>query len=287
MLSEAIRAGLRAVGRATIDAGAVATPTAGVLVRHLHAAGGIQITASHNPSPYNGLKLFSAEGRVIPAGPGQEVLQQYREGKPAWAPHDQIGEELEDDDPHEAHLRAVLKTVDVPRIRSRRFRVLLDSNRGAGGPLGRRLLEELDCCVTVLGERPDGQFEHTPEPTAENLAGVLSSVLECGAEVGFCQDPDADRLAVIDENGRYVGEEYTLAMCVDHVLRERKGLVAANCATSRMTEDLAKGYGVPYLRTAVGEANVVDGMLAHQAVFGGEGNGGPIDRAWATSVTAL
>jgi phosphomannomutase len=131
--------------------------------------------------------------------------------------------------------------------------------------------------VTVLGERPDGQFEHLPEPTAENLAGVLSSVLGCAAEVGFCQDPDADRLAVIDENGRYVGEEYTLAMCVDHVLRQRKGLVVANCASSRMTEDLAKRYGVPYLRTAVGEANVVDGMLVHQALFGGEGNGGPID----------
>ncbi len=277
MLSEAIRAGLRAVGRATIDAGVLATPTAGVLVRHLHAAGGIQITASHNPSPYNGLKLFSAEGRVIPARPGQQVLDQYRHARPAWVPHDQIGEELEDDDPHEPHLRAVLKTVDVPRIRGRRFRVLLDSNRGAGGALGRRLLEELDCCVTILGERPDGQFEHPPEPTAENLSGVLSRVLECGAEVGFCQDPDADRLAVIDENGRYVGEEYTLAMCVDHVLRGRKGPVAANCATSRMTEDLAKRYGVPYLRTAVGEANVVDGMLARQAIFGGEGNGGPID----------
>jgi phosphomannomutase len=277
MLAEAICAGLQAVGRTVFDAGVVATPTLGVLVRNLKAIGGIQITASHNPSPYNGLKLFSAEGRVIPAGPGALVLRQYREHTPNWVPHDRLGEQLECDDPHEVHLRAVLKTVDVAKIRSRRFRVLLDSNHGSGGLLGRRLLEELDCRVTILGERPNGQFAHTPEPTAENLAGVQNDVTQNVAEIGFCQDPDADRLAVIDENGRYIGEEYTLAMCADHILRQRHGAVAANCASSRMTEDLAKRYGVSYVRAAVGEANVVDAMLANQAVFGGEGNGGPID----------
>ena len=142
---------------------------------------------------------------------------------------------------------------------------------------GRRLLHELACRITILGEEPNGQFAHPPEPTAENLAGVLKSVVENGADVGFCQDPDADRLAVIDQSGRYVGEEYTLAMCVDHVLRRRKGPIAANCATSRMSEDLAQRHGVPFVRSAVGEANVVDAMLASDAVFGGEGNGGPID----------
>jgi len=115
------------------------------------------------------------------------------------------------------------------------------------------------------------------EPTAENLAGVLKSVVENGADVGFCQDPDADRLAVIDQSGRYLGEEYTLAMCVDHALRHHKGPIAANCATSRMSEDLAQRYGVPFVRSAVGEANVVDAMRSSKAVFGGEGNGGPID----------
>ena len=189
-------------------------------------------------------------------------------------------------DPIVAHLEAVLATVDVERIRSRRFKVLLDSNHGAGSLLGCRLLEELGCRVTLLGGRPDGQFEHTPEPIAENLAAVCPAVREAGADVGFCQDPDADRLAVIDESGRYLGEEYTLAMCVDHVLRRHKGTrrvpatrgpIAANCSTSRMSEDLAAKYGVPFYRSPVGEANVVDAMLAHGAVFGGEGNGGPID----------
>ena len=164
---------LQAVGRNTIDAGIVATPTAGVLLRHFKAAGAIQITASHNPSPYNGLKLFSADGRVIPAGPGREVLERYRTGTPAWLPHDRLGGSLRCDDTVTAHLLAVLATVDAERIRKRRFRVVLDSNHGAGSILGRRLLHELACRVTVLGEEPDGQFAHPAEPTAENLAGVL------------------------------------------------------------------------------------------------------------------
>jgi phosphomannomutase len=139
------------------------------------------------------------------------------------------------------------------------------------------MLEELGCRVKILGGDPNGRFEHTPEPTEENLAGVLAAVREHGANIGFCQDPDADRLAVIDENGRYLGEEYTLAMCVDHVLRRRKGPIVTNCSTSRMSEDLAAKYGVPFYRSAVGEANVVDKMLETGAILGGEGNGGVID----------
>jgi phosphomannomutase len=277
MLSDAIQAGLSAVGRDTLDAGIAATPTAGVLVRHHSAAGGVEITASHNPSPYNGLKLFSTDGRVIPAVLGEKVLRQYRQGSAAWVPHDRLGRRYDCDDPHGPHLAAVLDTVDVPRIRQRAFRVLLDSNHGAGSLLGQRLLEALGCQVTLLGPECDGQFAHTPEPTAENLAGVRDAVLAATVDVGFCQDPDADRLAVIDAAGRYVGEEYTLALCLDHVLPQRHGPIVTNCATSRMSQDLAQRYGVPYVRTPVGEPNVVDGMLARGAVFGGEGNGGPID----------
>jgi phosphomannomutase len=277
MLAAAVQAGLSAVGRHTVDAGVAATPTTGVLVRQLRAAGGIQISASHNPIQYNGLKLFSAQGRVIPAEPGREVLARYRCGTPEWVPHERLGNRLEQPDSISAHLEAVLATVDVGRIRACRFGVLLDANHGAGARLGRRLLEELGCRLTVLGEEPNGRFAHPPEPTAENLAGVLSAVTAAGADVGFCQDPDADRLAVIDESGRYLGEEYTLAMCVDHVLRQRPGPIVTNCSTSRMSQDLAGRYGAAFYRSAVGEANVVDAMLQHDAVFGGEGNGGPID----------
>lgn len=279
MLAQAVQAGLQAVGRDTLDVGVAATPTTGVLIRACKAAGGVQISASHNPQQYNGLKLFSAEGRVIPAAPGQRVLDRYRAGAIDWVAHDRLGRFLPVPDPLAAHLEAVLKTVDVEAIRKRRFRVVLDSNRGAGSLLGRRLLEALGCELTILGGTPDGQFEHTPEPTAENLAGVLAAVPKAGADAGFCQDPDADRLAVIDETGRYVGEEYTVAMCVEHVLRQRRGPIVTNCSSSRMSEDIAQKHGVPLFRSAVGEANVVDAMLAHSAVFGGEGNGGPIDPA--------
>lgn len=277
MLAEAIHSGLHAVGRTTVDAGVAATPTTGVLIRRFNAAGGIQISASHNPAEYNGLKLFSAEGRVIPQGPGEHVLARFRSGSVAWVGHDRLGAAEMCADSLAAHLEAVLHTVDVARIRRRKFKVLLDSNQGCGSLLGRRLLEELGCRITLLGGDATGRFLHPAEPTAENLATVLPAVREAGADVGFCQDPDADRLAVIDENGRYLGEEYTLAMCVDHVLRHRKGPIVTNCASSRVSEDLANKYGVPFFRSAVGEANVVDSMLAHDAVFGGEGNGGPID----------
>ena len=141
----------------------------------------------------------------------------------------------------------------------------------------RPLLAELGCHTIVLGGQADGRFDHTPEPTAENLAGILGQVPALDAQIGFCTDPDADRLAIIDERGRYLGEEYTLALCVDHVLRRRPGPIVTNCSTSRMAQDLAEKYGVPFYRSAVGEANVVDAMLAHGAVLGGEGNGGVID----------
>jgi phosphomannomutase len=274
-------AGLSQSGkRGVLDAGIAATPTTGVLVRQHRCAGGVQISASHNPAPYNGLKLFSAQGRVVPAVAGEAVLQRYRQSD--------VGESAPDMgialsgverlvDTTAAHLRLIEAIVDVDRIRARRFRVVLDANHGSGSVLGKPLLERLGCDVFVAGGNPDGLFAHEPEPTAENLASVLTSVSRAGAAIGFCQDPDADRLAIIDERGRYLGEEYTLAMCVDHVLRKTPGSVVTNCSTSRMTEDLARKYNVPFVRSAVGEANVVDAMIRESAVIGGEGNGGAID----------
>ena len=260
-------------------------PPLGVLVRRLAAAGGIQITASHNPLPYNGLKLFSAEGRVIPAALGEEVLRRYRRrASPSWAPARpaRAAPSQRRPDTLAAHLEAVLATVDVQRIRRRQFRVLLDANHGAGGPLGRRLLEALGCRVTILGEPPDGQFAHPPEPTAENLAGVLAAVTQAGADDRLLPGPRR-RPAGGDRRGGPLpgrGVYGRLAMCVDHVLRatrEWAAPIVTNCSSSRMSEDLAERYGVPFFRSAVGEANVVDAMLAHGAIFGGEGNGGPID----------
>ncbi len=277
MLVAALVSGLTALGRTVIDAGVAATPTTGTLVRRNQAAGGIQVSASHNPPEYNGLKLFSTAGRVIPADAGQSVIEHYRAGSPAWVAADRIGQSKTCPDPLEYHLSLLRRTVEVERIRRRRFKVLLDSNHGAGSLLARRLFAELGCEATILGDEPDGKFAHTPEPTAGNLQTVLPLVRQAGADVGFCQDPDADRLAIIDETGRYLGEEYTLALCVDHVLREEQGPIVMNCSTSRMSQDIADRFGVPLYRSAVGEANVVDMMLEHGAVLGGEGSGGVID----------
>jgi phosphomannomutase len=276
-----VAAGLSQRGKRTVfDAGIAATPTTGVLVRELDCSGGIQISASHNPAEYNGLKLFSAAGRVVPAAAGQAVLERFRmrdAGCGEQGTKHSASNLLQLSDTVSAHLALVERIVDVDRIRSRSFRVLLDANHGSGSVLGRPLLERLGCEIVMLGGVPDGKFAHTPEPTAENLRDVLGNVTRVQADAGFCQDPDADRLAIVDERGRYIGEEYTLALCVDHVLRRTPGPVVTNCSTSRMMEDIAQKYNVPFFRSAVGEANVVDLMLREGAMIGGEGNGGVID----------
>ncbi|HEV2972121.1 MAG TPA: phosphoglucosamine mutase [Pirellulales bacterium] len=277
MLAACLTGGLTAIGRNVVNGGVAATPTAGVLVRSVEAAGGIQISASHNPPEYNGFKLFSAEGRVIPSDAGVRVIERYRHSPPAWVQHQDVGQFGPCSGSIEPHWSLLSKIVDIDRIKQRQFKVLLDSNHGAGSAVARIMFERLGCRATIVGDTPDGRFEHVPEPTAENLKGILPLVKQTGADIGFCQDPDADRLAVIDETGRYLGEEYTLAMCVDHVLRSQKGPIVTNCSTSRMSADLAAKYGVPFYRSAVGEANVVDLMLRHSAILGGEGNGGVID----------
>ncbi|TWU41857.1 phosphoglucosamine mutase [Novipirellula artificiosorum] len=279
MLCQAILAALRACGRDCIDADVVATPTLGVLVRERNAAGGIQVSASHNPPPYNGIKLFGPEGRVLDADRGAAIRDAYFDGQADWCGFDRIGSVCCEADPHAAHLQAVLNTVDVESIAAAGHRVLLDSNHGAGALMGERLLKQLGCDVVVLGGVPDGQFEHVPEPTAENLRGIADQVCRLKCHVGFCQDPDADRLALVDADGRYIGEEYTLALCVQRALGQPEtcGPVVINGATSGMSERLATAAGVESYRSAVGEANVADMMIAKKATYGGEGNGGPID----------
>lgn len=277
MLADVIRASLQAVGRNVIDADVAATPTTGVLIRDLEAAGGIQISASHNPAEYNGMKLFGSHGRVVPGEVGERILASYLDASVPWVDHRELGSVQIYEDPHAGHLERILEVVDVDAIRKGQFRVLLDSNHGAGGQLGRRLLEALGCEMVALGAEPTGMFAHPPEPTAANLVHVSDDVRERNVAVGFCQDPDADRLALIDEHGRYVGEEYTVAICMDHILRKTPGPVVTNCSTSRMSQDLAEKYAVPFFRSKVGEANVADVMIENEAVFGGEGNGGPID----------
>ncbi len=277
MLAWAICSGLSAIGRDVIYADVAATPTTGVLVREHEAASGLQISASHNPAPYNGIKLFGADGRVIPADQGEQVFERYRFGGEYWVTHDQIGSITTLDDTTSAHLTKVLATVDVDRIREQNFKVVLNSQHGAGSVLGRELLASLNCRYELIGDTPDGKFEHPPEPTEANLQPTVKFAVAFGADAVFCQDPDADRLAVIDETGAYIGEEYTLAMTLNHALAANKGPVVINCSSSRMSNDLCARHGCDIHLSAVGEANVTNEMIRLKAVYGGEGNGGPID----------
>jgi phosphomannomutase len=285
LLAAAITEHLTRAGRDVIDCGIAATPTVGVVVRQERAAGGIQISASHNPAPYNGLKLFSGAGRVLPAAAGAVVLEGFRMPCSPTSAAGQASMQagtVRTVDGGPAHIALVAETVDVEAIRRCRPRVWLDSGHGAGSRVARPLMAHLGCEVVIEGGEPDGLFEHTPEPTADNLADMLPRIRLAQADIGFFQDPDADRLAIATAEGRYIGEEATLALAVEAVLAKAplakgSGPIVVNCSTSGMTAVIAARHGVPCQVSAVGEANVVDAMLACGAMLGGEGNGGVID----------
>ncbi len=273
----AVEAGVAATGHDVLRAGPTATPTIGWLVREGRTAGGIQISASHNPPRYNGLKFFQPGGMVLGAEQGRALLDRWKNRDFRWASWDGLGRSRPIDDPDSGHLSRVLETVDVATIRRRGFKVVLDACHGAGGRLGVALLEALGARPIVLGDRPDGRYDHPPEPTEANLKEFGAIVPAVGAAVGFAQDPDADRLAIVDENGRYIGEELTLALAASRRLAQARGPVVLNMSTSRATEDLAKRVDCPVFRTPVGEINVVERMIEEGALLGGEGNGGVID----------
>jgi len=279
LLLGAIRDYLMGVGRDVIDCGVAATPTIGIVVRETTAAGGIQISASHNPAAYNGMKLFSRAGRVLTAAAGKKVLAGFESlgGHEATQPLARAEGTVRAFDGTAAHVKLVADTIDVASIRRHRPRVWIDSGHGAGSRVARPLLEHLGCEVVIEGGEPDGHFEHLPEPTAGNLAAWLPRISQQHADIGFFQDPDADRLAIATADGRYIGEEATLALAVEAVLVKRPGPIVVNCSTSGMAAAIAARHGVACHVSAVGEANVVEKMIDTGAVLGGEGNGGVID----------
>jgi phosphomannomutase len=270
-------AGLMETGCIVEDIGIASTPTCGLVVRLKNAAGGIQITASHNPAPWNGLKMFGPDGAVLSAEKGAIVRGLFETGSFARASWDRIGSLQVPPDVLDDHARAVLDTVSVAAVAGQGYRVFLDANGGAGGPLGTRILNDLGCAVEACGCDPNGEFTHEPEPIPAHLADVAPWVPQLQAAVGFALDPDSDRLALIDERGTCVSEEMTLALAVKYRLRQETGPVVINMSTSRMVEEIAREFGCPCYRSAVGEANVVGLMRTVGAVIGGEGNGGVID----------
>jgi phosphomannomutase len=278
MMRHAVLAGLLGAGCEVHDLDIVPTPTCGIAVRRLSAAGGIQITASHNPAEWNGLKLFGSDGAVLSPAEGKKVQEIFEARDFRTVSCAELGS-VHDSGDHaeEWHPECVRQLLDRERIRARRFQVLLDANGGAGGYLGYKLLAALGATPFTIADNQDGNFRHPPEPLAENLQSILPLVPGMGADIGFALDPDADRLAIIDETGRYIGEELTLALAVQFRLGQERGPVVINMSTSRVVEDIAKKHGVPCHRSAVGEANVVALMREVGALIGGEGNGGVID----------
>jgi phosphomannomutase len=277
VFAAAVESGITATGHDVLHSGPTATPTIGWLVRQLRLAGGIQISASHNPPEYNGLKFFQREGMVLSPASGRELLQRWEGRGFHWASHDSLGRARALDDPDSGHLAAVLALVDVAAIARQGWTVVVDACHGAGGRMAGSLLRALGVRPLILGGLPDGRYDHLPEPTEANLRDFRTIVPATGAPVGFAQDPDADRLAIVDETGCYIGEELTLALAAKRRLEQTRGPVVINLSTSRVTEELARSLGCPVFRTPVGEIHVVERMRSENAVLGGEGNGGVID----------
>ena len=280
MIENAAAAGLTAVGCRVIRIGIVTTPGVAIMTEHLHAHGGMVITASHNPIIWNGIKALRHDGVAPPAEQAQSIIQRFKDDDIQYAPVQNLLPTEEDHSAHNVHLSRILPHVDVDAIRKRAPKVVLDSVNGAGGPATAMLLEQLGADLIHLYPEPTGLFPHTPEPQKQNLTTLCDAVREHHADVGFAQDPDADRLAIVDENGNYIGEEYTLALAAMHALnrpdRPEKPVIAANLSTSRMVNDIAAQHNATVIRTAVGEANVANAMRQHNALIGGEGNGGII-----------
>jgi len=277
MLNSAVTAGLCAVGINVIDLGIVTTPGTGVMVKHLEADGGVVITASHNPIEYNGIKCLLAGGIAPPPQTANQIKQLFLQKNLTFVSSNDCGEISYNQQTDEIHINKVLNIVDEKAIAKNKFKVVLDSVNGAGGPVTDKILNELGCQISTINQQPTGLFAHSPEPIAENLSELCKQVEQKQAQVGFAQDPDADRLAIVDECGNYIGEEYTLALAAEFIFSKKTGTAVTNLSTSRMIDDIAEKAGGAVIRTPVGEANVVEAMVENNGIIGGEGNGGVID----------
>lgn len=258
-----------------VDVGVVPTPTVQVMVEELKAAGGIVISASHNPVEWNALKLINSSGTFLSPADIAKLFAEM-EKKPAFKKWDKVGKLTVNSDADSVHIKKVLDVVDVNLIKKKKFHVVLDSVNGAGSAITPELFKALGCRVTMINCTPDGIFPRGAEPLPENLAQLSEAVIKSGADIGFAQDPDADRLAIVDENGKPLGEEYTVTMAADHLLQKEKGRVVVNLSTTKAVEDIAAKHGVQFARAKVGEINVVEEMKKKGARIGGEGNGGVI-----------
>jgi phosphomannomutase len=278
MLQHAVQCGLLAAGCDVVDVGILPTPTIQIYVEHLRARGGIGLTASHNPPEYNALKLFNKQGQFFNHYERNELIDLYHQSDFAQATNAEIGYVTKDSGAAQAvHIDRVLAKVDVDRIRRRKFRVALDAVNGAGSVMTPGFLSDrLNCRLDAIAIDPTKVFPRIAEPRPDTLGDLAELVRKTGAEVGFAQDPDADRLAIVDENGVVLDNDDVLALAVLRALAVVPGDVVVNLTTSMVIDDIALASGRKVYRTPVGEANVVETMQAVKAAIGGEGSAGGV-----------
>ena len=278
MVEGCVAAALQAAGADVVLLGMASTPTVEMAVIQRQADAGIIITASHNPIEWNALKFLNHEGIFLDETQVQQLFALVDEKHLEWKSHAGVGVITHEGGADEGHIKAILDLpcIDVELIRQRKFKVAYDGVNGAGSLIIPQLLRELGCEIEAIHITPDGIFPHNPEPTSENLSDLRRAVIEKKCDAGFATDPDADRCALVDEQGIAIGEEYTLALAVEFMLRRHRGPVTVNLSTSRMVEDIAARHGVKAFRAKVGEVNVTMAMKENGSVIGGEGNGGVI-----------
>ena len=278
MFKHAVFAGLMAAGCDIIDIGMCSTPTAQMAVEKLKARGGIVITASHNPIQWNALKLLDSTGMFLDETQGNKVIKIVEDGDFQNVQWDQVGKIESYENATEDHLKAILKLdmISPDQITKKKFKVVIDCVNGAGGIILPSLMQKLGCNTVFMNEETTGLFPRSPEPLPENLKQLCERVVSEKADIGFAVDPDVDRLAIVSEKGKPLGEEYTLVLAIKYMLKKMDGPIVVNASVTQAVDDLAKKYNTEVIRTKVGEIHVAKKMKQVRAVIGGEGNGGVI-----------
>jgi phosphomannomutase len=279
MVNSLVITTLRSLGISVVDLGMATTPTVEMAVTGTHSDGGIIITASHNPAEWNALKLLNEKGEFLSSNDGMEVLGIAAREDFNFISHDLTGSLEQDDSWGERHIDLILalKLVDTKAIRAAEFTVAIDCINSVGGIILPQLLKSLGVKKVIgLNTTPDGNFAHNPEPLPENLKGISDFVINEKADLGFVVDPDVDRLAIVCEDGKMFGEEYTLVSVSDYILQNTPGNTVSNLSSTKALKDITESYGCKHFSASVGEVNVVEEMKKSGAVIGGEGNGGVI-----------
>ena len=277
-ISQLVAAGLLSAGNDVVDIGIAPTPTVGIATKKLGATGGVIITASHNSAEWNALKFVGKDGIFLDESELERLLSFAASRNFRYAGFDGAGTLEKCEDGVDMHIENILSLpyLELDAIHKRQFRVVYDPNGGAGVMLIPKLLKRLGCEVILVNDRITGFFYHPPEPLPQNLVGISDAVRDSDADIGFATDPDADRLAIIDEAGNPIGEELTLPLCARYILSKKKGAYVVNVSSSLVNRLVAEEFDVPFYQTKVGEINVASMMMMKSAVIGGEGNGGVI-----------